>query len=98
MTRIRAIIDALLSWIDGVAAALVALAGRLGARRPVRLVEEGNGFVIAAGGRAGTRATRVQFVDGKLVASDPRHAAGLKGRRVELMLQPDRFLFRPLEL
>jgi general secretion pathway protein L len=96
MTRIRAIVDAILCWIDGVAATIVALAGWFGSRRSVRLVEEANG-VLAAADR-GASAARLQVRDGKLVAGDPRLAANLKGRRVELMLPPDRFLFRPLEL
>jgi general secretion pathway protein L len=99
MSRIRAIVDAILCWLDGVAATLVALAGRLGSRRTVQLVEDGHGFLAVASGKgSGAPAARLQLRDGKLIAVDPSHVASLKGRRVELMLQPDRFLFRPLEL
>ena len=99
MTRIRAIVDGVLCWIDGVAATIVALAGWFGSRRTVQLVEDGSGFLVAAGGGASpARAVRLQIRDGKLIAGDPSHTASLRGRRVELMLQPDRFLFRPLEL
>lgn len=98
MTRLRAIVDGVRCWIDGVAATIVAMAGWFGSRRTVQLVEDGSGFLVAAGGASGARAARLQVRDGKLIASDPRHTASLKGRRVELMLQPDRFLFRPLEL
>jgi general secretion pathway protein L len=98
MTRIRAIFDGVSAWIDGVAAALVALAGWFGSRRIVQLVEERNGAFVAADGKASARVARMEIRDGKLIAGDPRQAAGLKGRRVELMLRPDQFLFRPLEL
>ena len=98
MTRLRAILDGVSAWIDGVAAALVALVGWFGSRRTVQLVEERNGVFVAADGKGSARTARMEIRDGKLVAGDPRHAASLKGRRVELLLQPDQFLFRPLEL
>ena len=98
MTRLRAILDGVLAWIDGVATTIVAMAGWLGSRRAVQLVEDRDGFFVAADGRPARAHARVQIRDGKVIASDPRHAASLKGRRVELMLRPDQFLFRPLEL
>jgi general secretion pathway protein L len=99
MTRIRAILEGVSAFIDGVAAALVALAGWFGSRRTVQLVEERNGVFVATDGKAASeRAPRMEIRDGKVIAGDPRQAARLKGRRVELMLRPDQFLFRPLEL
>jgi general secretion pathway protein L len=96
MTRIRQIVDAILCWIDGVAATIVGLFGWFGSRRAVRLAEDGTGVLVATD--RGAAAGRLQVRDGKLIAGTPGLAASLKGRRVELMLPPDRFLFRPLEL
>jgi general secretion pathway protein L len=94
MTRMRAILDGVVCWVDGIAAALVALTGWFRARRTVQLVEDASGLLVAG---SGARAGRLELRDGRLFG-DRAGAAMLKGRRVELMLQPNRFLFRPLEL
>ena len=103
MTVLRLFIDGFFRWIDSVAATTVAMLGRLASRRGVRLVEEDNGaFVVKGSGRDGSSGLplqRLQFADGQVVGPVPdKLAAALRGSRAELVLQPARFLFRPLEL
>ena len=56
MTRLRAIVDGVLRWIDGVAATIVAMAGWFGSRRTVQLVEDGSGFFGRRGRQSIARA------------------------------------------
>ena len=102
MKPIRRAIDETSRWIDVVANAIVALIGRFGQPHLVELVEnEAGAFTIRASGKAG--ATRVQATallvsgDGAVHSASTEAAAVLKGSRVEVMLQPSRFVFRQVE-
>jgi general secretion pathway protein L len=96
----RQIADGLSRWIDSVAATVVGLLGRIVARRAVQLVEEKDGvFALQQRERASDLPERIQIADGRVVGQLPAGiATALRGTRVELVLQPARFLFRPLEL
>ncbi len=84
-------------WTDSVAAAVIAAFDRLSSPRVVRLIEEDNGgFAVESVARPDNMPARIGFVDGALSA--PNLASTFKGSRVEIVLQPKRFLFRPLEL
>ncbi len=102
MKLLARIADALAAWIDGVAAAIVALRGWLAAPRSVQLVESEEGvFTFRRSGRKADAAVTDAFrvVDGHVAGPlSPAAAKRLKAGRVELLLQPDRFMFRPLEL
>jgi general secretion pathway protein L len=91
-------IGAILSaWTGSVAAAIVGGFDRLVSPRVVRLIEDDKGgFAVETPARPENVPARVAFVDGVLSASDL--APVLRGSRVEIVLQPARFLFRPLEL
>ena len=65
--------------------------------RVIRLIEDDAGaFAVEAPGRPEHVPARIAFTDGALSA--PNLAPIFKGSRVEIVLQPKRFLFRPLEL
>ena len=105
MKSLRQLLEAISRWIDCVAAAIVAMRGWFVASRPVELIEEGDGeFSLRPGGKdAGSRARpeagRIRIVDGKVAGKLPGAlAAKLKACRAEIVLQPGRFMFRPLEL
>jgi general secretion pathway protein L len=71
--------------------------------RTIRIVEDENGdFTVQADqGTAETRLNfnRVRIVDGHVVdAKSAAQGMALAGSHVDLVLQPDRFIFRPLEL
>lgn len=90
-------------WIDSVATAVVAALSSLGARKSVQVVEEdGGSFVIQAQGQSspsGRPFERVQFAGGEITGVHADTIAKLlDGSRTELILQPARFIFRPLEL
>jgi general secretion pathway protein L len=90
-------------WIDGVAATIVILLGRLATSRVVRLVEDESGeFVLYAQDQitaSGLTGERIRIVEGRVIGSmSERMAITMKGSRVELILRPDRFLFCPVEL
>src|SRR5208282_204286 len=89
-------------WIDCVAAAIVAVRGRFAASRTIRLVEGADGaFTVlpAEGAAAPAEAERMWIVDGKVVGSVPATLESkMASSRVEVVLQPTRFVFRPLEL
>jgi general secretion pathway protein L len=85
------------AWTGSVAAAIIAGLDRIVSPRVIRLVEAGDGgFVVEATGKADAIPSRIEFNDGTLSA--PNLAALFRGSRVEIVLQPARFLFRPLEL
>lgn len=98
MRLYRQVADGFSRTIDMVAASFVALSERFSSRRATRLVEEKNGvFVLQDGSTAS--AGRLQVADGGMPGEVPPDiAAALRGSRVEVLLQPSRFLFRPLEL
>ncbi|MDB5617779.1 PilN domain-containing protein [Tardiphaga sp.] len=84
------------AWTGTVAGAIVAGFDRLVSPRVLRLIEDDRGnFTIDATGSVAAPAA-VDYVDGRLSGADL--APRFRGSRVELVLQPRRFLFRPLEL
>lgn len=100
MTVPRRIAEGFSRWIDSVAATTVAVLERLVSRRAARLVEEESGtFALQDRTRASASSARVRIDDGRVVGQLPENVAtALRGSKVELVLQPGRFLFRPLEL
>jgi general secretion pathway protein L len=91
---IGAIINA---WTGSVAAAIIAGFDRMVSPRVVRLIEDDSGgFAVETQAKPEDVPPRIVFVDG--VLSAPNLAPVLRGSRVEIVLQPARFLFRPLEL
>ena len=91
---IRAILGA---WTGSVAAAVIAGFDRVVSPRIIRLIEDENGdFAVETAARSENVPAHIVFSDGTLSA--PNLAAVFRGSRVEIDLQPRRFLFRPLEL
>jgi general secretion pathway protein L len=86
-------------WLDTVAAWIVAAYAKAVAAPGVRVVEDKDGtFVVEANGKAAA-AERIRIVNGEVVATGAGNAAAmLKSTRTELVLQPESFVFRPLEL
>lgn len=101
MTLLRGIGEFVSLWLEGVAAAIVAALGRFVSPRVVRIVEEGDGrsFTLSGAENGGGRRDRLAASDaGPFGALSPDAAKAIKGNRVEVVLRPSRFLFRPLEL
>jgi general secretion pathway protein L len=85
------------AWTAGVAGAIIAGFDRVVSPRIVRLVEDDDGgFAVETATKSDNVPTRIAFADGALSA--PNLAPIFKGSRVEIVLLPKRFLFRPLEL
>jgi general secretion pathway protein L len=85
------------AWTGSVAAAIIAGFDRAVSPRVVRLIEDDQGgFAVEAGTRSENAPAHVAFADGALSA--PNLAPMFRGSRVEIVLLPKRFLFRPLEL
>src|SRR5438034_5729908 len=94
LQTIGAIISA---WTASVAAAVIAAFDRTVSPRVIRLIEEDNGgFAVEGTARSDNVPSRIGFADGALSA--PNLAQTFRGSRVEIVLQPKRFLLRPLEL
>jgi general secretion pathway protein L len=89
-------------WIDAVAASTRAVLERFGSAPTVKLVEQEAGeFVLQTdrGSSAVSIPQQFRIVDGRLDHESTAILADiLPDSRVELILQPQRFLFRPLEL
>jgi len=101
--NLRTVTTAFSSWMSAVAALLVAVVGRMRSPRRVRLIEqEDEVFKVETGrGRGGAdrHADQLRIVNGRVEgALPPGLATELRGSRVELVLRPDRFLSRALEL
>jgi general secretion pathway protein L len=85
------------AWTGSVAGAIIAGINRIVSPRVVRLVEaDDGGFAVETTAKADNLPSRVAFADGALEA--PNLGPLFRGKRVEIVLQPRRFLFRPLEL
>jgi general secretion pathway protein L len=91
-------IGAMLSaWTASVAAAIIAGFDRVASPRVVSLIEADDGdFAVETAAKSDNVPARIGFADGTLSA--PNLAPMFRGSRVEIVLQPKRFLFRPLEL
>jgi general secretion pathway protein L len=96
------IADGFSRWIDCVAGALFALRKRFRTSHTVHLVEGAdNAFTVlpADDGPARSEGERIRIVDGRLVGPLSENLQSrTRGNGIEIVLQPSRFLFRPLEL
>ncbi|MGA2288002.1 PilN domain-containing protein [Bradyrhizobium sp.] len=85
------------AWTATVAAAIIAGLDRIVSPRVIRLIEDDEGgFAVESAVKPDNLPARVTFAGGTLSA--PNLAPMLRGSRVEIVLQPNHFLFRPLEL
>jgi general secretion pathway protein L len=103
MKLLRQIIEAISLWIDSVAATINSIFERLRSQRRVQLLEEENDtftlHLVDSGKSPVLSDHRVHISSGSIVgALPPKWISTLRGSRIELVLQPSRFLFRPLEL
>ena len=99
--NLRALTDIVMSFIDVVARTLLANVGKFHSPRCLRLIERDGGLfdVEIADGRGPASIDQVRIERGQLDAAFPAAlSAALRGSRLELVLKPDHFLFRPLEL
>src|SRR5215470_9330132 len=87
------------SWIDSVANLFAGLLDRFSSPPIIRLVEDQAGDFAIQASRAvpetNLAPNRVRMIDGQIDGGGS--AQTLAGSCVELVLHPDRFLFRPIE-
>jgi general secretion pathway protein L len=103
MKILRQIIEAISCWIDSVAATINSMFGRMRSQRRIQLIENEHGTFtlhLPGGGKKSNLPDHdVQISSGSIVGTLPsKWLSTLRGSRIELVLQPSRFLFRPLEL
>jgi len=100
MSFLRQLAEIIALWLDSVAAMIVAIFGWFARPRIVQFVEEeGQTFTVRAAKDRKSANKRIEIVDGKIKGDLPASVLNaIKGNRIELTLQPSRFLFRPLEL
>jgi general secretion pathway protein L len=97
MKFLQAIGAILSAWTNSVAAAVVAGFDRIASPRVIRLIEQDDGgFAVETVGKSENVPAHIGYADG--VLSAPTLAPLFRGSRVEIVLQPKRFLFRALEL
>jgi len=103
MTIFPAIAQGFSRWIDCVSDTVATLLGWVATPRIIKLSEDESGeFVLQRDERTpnfGSTPERIRIVGGQPDHAMPTDlATALSGSRVELILRPDRFLFRPIEL
>src|SRR4051794_26300219 len=100
MTSLQSILDGFFRWIDAAAVGVIAMAGWLTSRRAIRFVEEEAGTLMVKGGAEPARSDDgIRVANGQVVGMPSDKAAAImRGSRAEIFLQPNRFVFRPLEL
>ncbi|MGH6934971.1 MAG: PilN domain-containing protein [Methylocella sp.] len=102
MNSYHAVVETLSRWIDRVATTIVEGHESLRSRRFYRLVEQHDGAFVLQGpsqGDSDWSGKPVHIVDGRIDASvSAKLAEILRGAKVELVLQHNRFMFRLLEL
>src|SRR5437588_8408986 len=79
-------------WIEAAAATIVGIVARLTSSRLVRVLEQPDGSLLCEGEKL------TLSEEGLIEPVPPKVLARLRKARVELMLSPSRFVFRPLEL
>ena len=90
----KAISEAFVSWIDSAGELTAGLRGRIVSPDIVRLTEDGNGeFAVQT--TAIRSFDRIPITENRI---DGKFAPVFSGKHIELVLRPDRFIFRPLEL
>jgi general secretion pathway protein L len=96
-----AISEVFSSWIDSVCDAAADVLGQFAPRQTVRLIEEGHDeFVLQPSEQTSSSnnaSEHIRIPAGR-IGHDPVPTATLAGNHIEMILQPNRFLFRPLEL
>ncbi len=99
MNFLRQIAGGFSRWMDAVAAAAVAILGRLSAPRVMRLTEQANGSFTLHIPADKTAPSFAPIKIAKGVADcSGEAAAALKGSQVELAMRPGQFFFRAIEL
>ena len=103
MKLLRQIIEAISCWVDSVAATINSIFEWMRSQRRVQFIEEENDtftFHLVDSGKSPVLSDyRVQISSGSIVGTlPPKWVSTLRGSRIELVLRPSRFLFRPLEL
>jgi general secretion pathway protein L len=103
MNRLRQVSESFSRWISVVAATVHALLNRWSPQRVVRLTEgEQGAFALQAIGDAKDLILpdqQIVIADGAMAASlSADWMTWLRGSRAEVVLNPGRFMFRPLEL
>jgi general secretion pathway protein L len=99
--NLRTLAEIFMGWIDVVARTLLAIVERFSSPRHVRLIEADDGLfnIEITGRQRSVGANQVRIVHGQIDAALPAAlSAALPGSQLELVLKPDHFLFRPLEL
>jgi general secretion pathway protein L len=103
MKLLRQIIESFSRWIDSVAETVNSIFDRLRSQRHLQFIEEEQDtFKLHELGNVKNSDLpdyRVRIVSGSIVETLPKNwTMALRGSRIELVLRPSRFLFRPLEL
>jgi general secretion pathway protein L len=103
MKLLRQVAEEYSRWMTCVATTIMAMRDRFASARPIELVEETGGEFSVRSTRKDpavhAEAGRIRIVDGKVVGAVPAGlAAALRESRAQLILQPARFMFRPLDL
>ena len=102
MNLLQHSLECISRWIDSVAETLRAVRTRMRPVRRVALIEDAAGVLSVQlqreGGAAGEAVQQLRIADGRVHAATPELVAGLRSCQVALLLQPARFVFRPLQL
>jgi len=102
MNHLQRFSSAFSRWIDDVAATAQTIVNRYRSRPVIELIEGEDGsltFHVAASGVPPPADRRISIADGNIVEPLPADWNSiLRGSAVEVILQPTRFVFRPLEL
>lgn len=103
MNALETIIGAFWRWLDQVAEQAVGIVSRYLTKPTARLVEGDYGhFAVVPSGKqeaADLAGANLHLEKGAIAGgTSPKIEAALRGREIELVLRPDRFVFKPLEL
>ena len=101
MSALDSILAAFWRWIDVVAATILGALDSAATKRTVRLVEgEPGRFALYSSEKdAAPGDVTIEVENGSIAARSPAELdAALAGSRIEVLLRPERFVFKPLEL
>ena len=85
-------------WIDAVASTIATLGANFNSPVVIKFVESKAGDFLLETPLPSSPSDRIQIVNGRVDQAGSALLATLPNSRVQLVLQPDRFLFRPIEL